>query len=83
MARKLCTLEFVPGTFSTAGQSHAQISIMHGHRVLHTELLGLATTRKVIHRKLGRLAPGRYTLLLTTGPPHHRHTLLRLGFRVH
>ena len=82
VARELCTLEFAPGTFSTAVRSDAQITIMHGDRVVHTELLRLTTTRKVIHRKLGRLARGRYTLLLTSGPRHHRHTVLRLAFRV-
>ena len=65
-----------------AGQSPAQITIMHGDLVVHSELLRLTTTGKVIHRKLGRLARGRYTLLLTSGPRHHRHTVLRLAFRV-
>ena len=82
IARSLCTLEFAPGTFSAAVRSHAQITIMHGDRVVHTELLRVTTTHKVIHRKLGRLARGRYTLLLTSGPRHHRHTVLRLAFRV-
>ncbi len=82
IARTLCTLEFAPGTFSTALRSHTQITIMHGDRVVHTELLRLTTTHKVIHRKLGRLARGRYMLLLTSGPRRHRHTVLRLAFRV-
>ena len=82
VARVLCTLEFAPGTFSTAIRSHAQITIMQGDRVVHAELLRLTTARKIIHRKLGRLARGRYTLLLTTGPRNRRHTLLQLGFRV-
>ena len=44
IARTLCTLEFAPGTFSTAVRSDAQITIMHGDRVVHTELLRLTTT---------------------------------------
>ena len=55
---------------------------MHGDRVVDTEPLPLTTTHNVIHHKLGRLARGRYTLLLTTGARHHRHTVLRLAFRV-
>ena len=82
IAQTLCTLEFAPGTFSTAVRSDAQVTIMHGDRVVRTELLRVTTTHQVIHRQLGHLARGRYTLLLTSGPPSHRHTVLRLTFRV-
>jgi hypothetical protein len=82
VAFTLCTLEFAPGSFSTAVRSGAQITIMHGGRVVHTELLRLTTTHTVVHRQIGRLPRGSYLLLLTTGPTRDRHTLLRLAFRV-
>jgi hypothetical protein len=82
VARALCTLEFAPGTFSTAVCSRTQVAVMRGQHVVRIELLRLWTGQKVIRQVLGRLRPGRYTLLVTSEAQHHRRTLLRLAFRV-
>jgi len=81
-ARALCTLEFAPGTFSTAARSDARFTVMRGQHVLRTASLRLTNRGNVIRRGLGRLPRGRYTLAITTGRGRHSESVLRLAFRV-
>jgi hypothetical protein len=81
-ARALCTLEFAPGTFSTAARSDARFTVMRGGRVIRTAALRITSQGKVVRLGLGRLPRGRYTLAVTTGRGRHAETVLRLAFRV-
>ncbi len=81
-ARALCTLEFAPGTFSTAARSDARFTVMRGQHVIRTAALRVTSRGKVVRLGLGRLPRGRYTLTITTGRGRHSETVLRLAFRV-
>jgi hypothetical protein len=81
-ARALCTLEFAPGTFSTAARSDARFTVMRGGRVIRTAALRITSQGKVVRLGLGRLPRGRYMLAVTTGRGRHAETVLRLAFRV-
>jgi hypothetical protein len=81
-ARALCTLEFAPGTFSTAARSDARFTVTRGQHVIRSASLRITSHGKVIRRSLGRLPRGRYTLAVTTGRGRHSQTVLRLAFRV-
>ena len=78
----LCTLEFAPGTFSTAARRDARFTVMSGDHILQTASLHLTRQRTIVRRGLGRLRRGRYTLTITTGKGRHSVTVLRLAFPV-
>ena len=81
-ARALCSLEFVPGTFTTAARSDARYTVTRGAHVIRTASLRVTSHGKVIRRGLGRLPRGRYTLAIITGRGRHAETVLRLAFQV-
>ncbi len=81
-ARALCTLEFAPGTFSTAARRNARVTITSGHHVLRTASLHLTSPDNIVRRSVGRLPRGRYTLTITTGNVPHAKEVLRLAFQV-
>jgi hypothetical protein len=81
-ARALCTLEFAPGTFSTATRSDARLTVTRGAHVLRTTALALTNHGTVVRQGLGRLPRGRYMLAITTGRGRQSQTVLRLAFRV-
>jgi hypothetical protein len=81
-ARALCTLEFAPGTFSTAGRADLGFAIRRGHHLVRTGLLPRSGGETIVRRRLGRLPRGRYTLALVSGSGQHARMVLRLAFRV-
>ena len=81
-ARALCTLEFAPGTFTTAARSDARYTVTRGAHVIRTASLRLTSHGKVVRRGLGQLPRGRYTLAIITGRGRHAETVLRLAFQV-
>ena len=81
-ARALCTLEFAPGTFSTAARSDTAYTVMRGRHVIRTASLRITSQGKIVRRGLGQLPRGRYTLAITTGRGRHAKTVLRLAFQV-
>ena len=81
VAKALCTLEFAPGSFSIAGGQKAMVEVFRaGHIVVRGELRTIRGTP--VRARLGRLAHGHYTLLITARHGARTRDLLRLAFTV-
>ncbi|MGA9860007.1 MAG: hypothetical protein WBQ18_19230, partial [Solirubrobacteraceae bacterium] len=81
-AKVLCTLEFAPGSFTTALRTQARFRVEQGQHTVVSAQLPAKSTHGVIHASVGRLTRGRYTLIITTGHGRSAKTVLRLAFRV-
>jgi Glycine rich protein/Protein of unknown function (DUF1573) len=81
-AHSLCTLEFAPGTVSTAVRADERFTVSRNDRVLRTATLHLASQGMLVRQSLGRLSRGRYTLTVTARRGGRSDTVLRLPFRV-
>jgi hypothetical protein len=82
LAKALCTLEFAPGTFTTAGiVADVTFRVIRGTR---TVLSGTVKAKRdtVSMTKVGRLRRGRYTLILSSGHGRASRLLLRDTFQV-
>jgi hypothetical protein len=76
-AQILCALTFAPGTWTTQPKS-----AVDGYRITragHTVADGTVRIRRghATVTNPGHLAPGRYTLTITSGSPQHRKVVLR------
>jgi hypothetical protein len=82
-AKALCTLEFAPGTFKVQGTvKQASFRIEHRGRTVITGTIPVKQG-KVSRKKIGKLRPGRYTLIITASLGHNKtNVLLRCTFRV-
>ncbi len=82
LARALCTLEFTPGSFTTQARAGlVRFAVTHGRRTVSSGRLPL-TGAALQRRRGGKLARGRYTLVISSGRGRHVRVLLRLGFTV-
>ena len=81
-AKPLCTLEFAPGTSSTAARADARFVVRNGRHVVRTGSLGRIGREPIIGRRLGRLPRGRYTLTVINGQGTHARTVLQFAFWV-
>jgi hypothetical protein len=81
-ARGLCILEFAPGTYTIAGRAtQASFRIEHAKRTVRSGRLTVRRGR-LTHRLIGRLHPGRYTLIITTGHDHRTKVMLQRTFTI-
>jgi hypothetical protein len=78
----LCSLEFAPGTYTTAGRTtQASFRIEHAKRTVRSGRLTVRRGR-LTQRSIGRLHPGRYTLIITTGHGHRIRVMLQRTFTI-
>ena len=86
LARALCTLEFAPGTFTIQGTGHSSsfrasyVITRSGRSVAAGTITG--STVEVTRHSVGKLARGRYTLIITNGHGRSRRVLLSYRFRM-
>ncbi len=87
LARALCMLEFAPGTYTVQNGSakssviRAEFVIERSGRRIHAGKITVESGR-VTDESIGRLDPGRYTLIITTGRGQRRRLLLTYRFQV-
>jgi hypothetical protein len=82
VARGLCSLEFAPGTYTSAGRvTQARFQIEHAGRTVRSGQLTVRRGR-LTQRSIGRLHSGHYTLIITTGHGHQSRLMLRRTFTV-
>jgi len=76
----LCTLEFAPGTWTTAAVGtpiRAAFTIARGRLVVASATVLVRGTDGTARVHAARLAPGRYVLTVTTGRGRSIRALLR------
>ena len=82
LAKGLCSLEFVPGSYTIGATARtAAFRIERAGRTVARGTLPLKRRRST-HTALGRLRQGSYTLIITTGHGRKSRTLLKLSFKV-
>jgi hypothetical protein len=82
LAKGLCSLEFVPGSYTIGGTTRtAAFRIERAGRTVARGTLPLKR-RHSTRTALGTLRHGRYTLIITTGHGRKSLTVLKLSFKV-
>ena len=77
----MCEIECAPGTYKIQGGSvEPTFSVQQGDRTVTRGRLELK--RGTVSRRMLRLRPGSYTLIIGTGHGKQENVVVRLPFRV-